>query len=205
MLLRGKRTQAAARARFADPKGTKKHQKFIKKWSEVIKNWWFSIGFTVWHRLTFFHASSSCFAKNVPRLQPEHVLLIQTLHFPDMGSAQNLPRLQPEHVLLNRSPSNSPGPCGPRRARSSIQSSSSYIFLFPIVNCFYKHLTLPISNCFYVLFLITNYLLLVMLFFLFVDARARRVPGASSREFGRLDGGHTLQIMDQKWWFFIGF
>jgi hypothetical protein len=31
MLLRGKRTQAAARARFADPKGTKKHQNFIKK------------------------------------------------------------------------------------------------------------------------------------------------------------------------------
>ena len=33
-----------------------------------------------------------------------------------------------------------------------------------------------------------------MLFFLFVDARARRVPGASSREFAPVDAVHTLQI-----------
>ena len=60
---------------------------------------------------------------------------------------------------------NSPGPCGPRRVKSQIQTSSSYIFLFPIVNYFYKHLTLPISNCFYILFPTSNCLLLVMLFF----------------------------------------
>ena len=167
------------------------HFKFGPKM--LVFHWFLS----VW-RLTPIGLFACYFAENVPRLQPEHVLLIQTLHFPDMGSAQNLPRLQPEHVLLNRSPSNSPGPCGPRRVRSWIQTSSSYIFLLPIVNYFYKHLTLPISKCFYVLLPTSNCLLLVMLFFLFVDARARRVPGASSREFGRTDSPQPLQIMVQK-------